>query len=91
MEEIKRRFCDRVEAKYLCGQREHGGNLFEKANLPLLLEEVLDFVVYGFTLEDQIKEAITFLDGADEDDKAAQAAKNVLLHGNRQGKKVEGD
>jgi len=88
LERIIELFKYRVSAKYLKGQGEHGGNLFEKANLPFLLEEVLDHVVYAFTLEEQINEAILLLQESDETDLAARAALNLLVFGNKEGKKL---
>jgi nucleoside 2-deoxyribosyltransferase len=79
--QIINKFIRRVIAKYLAGQKEHGGNLFDKPNLPMLLEEVLDQVVYGFTLEEQIKRAVSLMFEDDE-------AMNILIAGNPQGKKL---
>lgn len=78
------KFISRVTTKYELGQREHGGNLFDKPNLPMLLEEVLDQIVYGHTLEDQIDEASDLCVEGD-----AVGAFNVLKFGNKDGKTLK--
>lgn len=77
--QIINKFIRRVIAKYSAGQKEHGGNLFDKPNLPMLLEEVLDQVVYGFTLEEQIKKAMGECGGPTK-------TFNILKYGNPDGK-----
>ncbi len=52
------RILDRLDAdlaaKYEAGQREHGGNLWEKPGmLEHAIEEVLDLAVYLYTLLEQ--------------------------------------
>lgn len=48
-------FIDKVEKKYRKGQREHGGNLWEKMGIiDCAIEEALDQVVYLVTLKDQL-------------------------------------
>jgi hypothetical protein len=43
-----------VRAKYEAGQREHGGNLWEKPGmLEQAIAEVLDLAVYLYTLKEQ--------------------------------------
>ena len=57
LQEIKDEFCSLVDSKYRKGQAEHGGNLWEKEGLEkMLLEEVIDHVVYLLTLLKQIRE-----------------------------------
>lgn len=43
-----------TRAKYEAGQREHGGNLWEKGGMiEHALEEAIDLVVYLYTLREQ--------------------------------------
>ncbi len=45
-----------LEAKYRAGQEEHGGDLWTKPGmLSHAIEEVLDMVVYLYTLRDQLR------------------------------------
>jgi len=83
---IKNRFLRRVDKKYSAGQKEHGGDLFNKPNLPMLLEEADDLVVYSYTLEDQIQTA-NMLCADSESEKAG----NILEYGNAEGKCYEGN
>jgi hypothetical protein len=76
------RFTQDVSKKYRIGQIEHGGNLFDKPNLPMLMEEVQDLVVYAYTLKDQIQEASGLIF---EDTEAL----NILTTGNKQGKIIK--
>ncbi len=78
------RFTQDVSAKYRAGQAEHGGNLFDKPNLQMLMEEVQDLVVYAYTLKDQIHEAIN-LDRSGYDEGIA----NILEYGNKDGKIIK--
>jgi hypothetical protein len=73
------KFIQAVVPKYRAGQKEHGGNLWDKPNLPFLLEEVSDFVVYAYTLQEQIERACGYIL---ED----QEALSILTMGNRDGK-----
>lgn len=57
LDEIKTKFRILVDAKYRKGQLEHGGDLFEKDGVKLLdcaIDEVIDLVVYLFTLRAKI-------------------------------------
>ncbi len=48
------RFSADTRAKYESGQREHGGNLWEKPGmLEQAIEEAIDMVVYLYTLQEQ--------------------------------------
>ena len=80
------KFIQRVIPKYSVGQFQHLGNLFNKPNLPMLMEEVIDMAVYSFTLEDQVKQACSRIDSDEPID-----AKNILTIGNADGKREEGD
>lgn len=73
------KFTKDVTVKYVDGQSRHGGNLFDKSNLPMLLEEVQDMVVYAYTLQDQINKAAGLIF---EDSEAL----NILMTGNSAGK-----
>jgi len=57
LQKIKEEFCRLYDVKYRAGQKEHGGNLWDKANkIDLAIEEALDLVGYLLTLKQQIKE-----------------------------------
>jgi hypothetical protein len=49
------RFSQRVHKKYVKGQAEHGGNLWEKQNFTSLIEEVIDMVTYLHCVEDDLR------------------------------------
>jgi hypothetical protein len=76
------KFTQDVSNKYRTGQAEHGGNLFDKPNLPMLMEEVQDLVVYAYTLKDQIQEAVYLMLDDDE-------SRNILVTGNKDGKIIK--
>jgi hypothetical protein len=49
---------ENLDDKYRAGQKEHGGNLWEKPGmLYCLKQEVWDQLSYVFTLDEQIREA----------------------------------
>ena len=51
---IINQFTRDVSEKYDAGQREHGGNLWEKPGMiEHALEEAIDMVVYLYTLKEQ--------------------------------------
>lgn len=55
-------FMRRMDAKYKKGQKEHGGNIWEKAGMLANAEdEVNDLVVYLHTLREQLEEAYALL------------------------------
>jgi hypothetical protein len=57
IDEIICKFEEEAYKKYKKGSREHGGNLWEKADIiNMIKEEALDLYIYACTLEDQIKE-----------------------------------
>jgi hypothetical protein len=70
-----------LNKKYPDGQFRHGGNLFDKPNLPMLLEEVQDMVVYAYTLQEQIKKSIQYMLDGDETE-----ARFILQTGNSEGR-----
>lgn len=54
---IKAKFLADVDKKYRAGQKEHGGNLYEKKGmLDMAIEEVTDLAVYLYTLKEQLDE-----------------------------------
>lgn len=60
LEFIQDEFADLVEDKYRKGQKEHGGNLWEKEGLlDMAIDEAIDQVVYLLTLKQQFEEAQT--------------------------------
>ena len=93
------------KAKYMGGQKAHGGSLPRKACLPHAIEEALDLPTYLFTLQDQHAEVIEHLDLAlyemDQEDgqggfdpqfplyRHVLAARNILLVGNPEGVEEE--
>lgn len=59
---IEASFIRRLDAKYRKGQKEHGGNIWEKAGMLANAEdECTDFVVYIHTLREQLEEAHALL------------------------------
>jgi hypothetical protein len=60
VERILTQFNADLRAKYDAGQREHGGNLWEKPGmLEHAIEEAIDLVVYLYTLREQIGRGMT--------------------------------
>lgn len=60
IEDIGRKFCTAMAAKYIAGQREHGGNLFDlsaEALVDCAIDEAIDQVVYLLTLKDKLRGA----------------------------------
>jgi hypothetical protein len=56
IDRIVAEFDQQVRAKYAAGQREHGGNIWQKPGmLQHAKEEVLDLWVYLCTLEQQME------------------------------------
>jgi hypothetical protein len=55
LQDVKTFITERMDAKYRAGQKEHGGDLWTKPTLPMLLEEVTDMVVYAQTLDLQTR------------------------------------
>jgi hypothetical protein len=68
---IKERFYLKIGVKYRAGQKEHGGNLWEKPTIKNLSEEIIDLQVYFHTLEDHI----SYCQGL------MRTIKDVLSHG----------
>lgn len=56
LEDIKQEICRRIDAKYRRGQKEHGGNLWERAVFPDMADEVTDFNTYFVTLQTQLRQ-----------------------------------
>lgn len=58
LDRITRRFNADLAAKYEKGQKEHGGNLWQKGGMiDHAIEEAIDLVVYLYTLKEQMDEA----------------------------------
>ena len=82
LQDVKTFIAERMDAKYRAGQKEHGGNLWTKPTLPMLLEEVTDLVVYAQTLDRQTREAHDKLqDALVTQDWGAVASALALLSG----------
>ena len=80
-----------VSAKYVTGQKEHGGNLRHKPVLPNMVEEIVDLVVYVAVLQEQVDLVLRLLEMAykldsPHDKRYVMAAIDVLVTGNMQGK-----
>jgi hypothetical protein len=80
-DELVKRFHEEYREKYDAGQAEHGGNLWEKANMVnRAKEEILDQWSYVCALEDQIREAVFLLRDI-HDKESVIAARNLLVFG----------
>jgi hypothetical protein len=53
---------EQIRPKYIKGQKEHGGKLWEKNIVPLIREEVTDFNVYLPTLLKQVEDLVKVCD-----------------------------
>jgi hypothetical protein len=57
---------EKLSKKYMRGQAEHGGYLWEKPGMLMMNEqEILDQITYHFTLRDQITSALEYLKSGD--------------------------
>jgi hypothetical protein len=84
---ILREFEQKAVKKYKKGQREHGGRLWRKAVYELMEGEVLDFVVYYFTAQEQLQVVKAFLRmGIIHKCPHCLQAYNLLTFGNAEGK-----
>lgn len=62
LREIEAGIVRRLDAKYRKGQKEHGGNIWEKSGMLANAEdESTDFIVYLHTLREQLQEAAALL------------------------------
>jgi len=78
-------FESKVSKKYIAGQKEHGGNIWEKTGLlSQIKDEVIDLVVYIETLEEQLFEkfpdAYRFVDGEETLPKAHYIRKRPRIY-----------
>ena len=53
---IKSRISQLLDAKYRIGQAEHKSNLWKDKIMPMMIEEIIDLVSYGLTMEEHIEE-----------------------------------
>ena len=68
-------FSGALFTKYHRGQEEHGGYLWEKPGMLVMLEqELLDATVYHFTLRQQLQSSLDYLVGRD-----FESAKKILI------------
>lgn len=59
LQSVKDKFCQDLDKKYRAGQKEHGGNLWDKEGLlDFAIEEVLDLAVYLYTLKAQVMDQL---------------------------------
>jgi len=77
---IQNEFDELVNAKYLCGIKEHGGHLWEKPMEREALAEAIDQVAYLITLRDQIDEVCKLATDALTADDDKDAGKTACLH-----------
>lgn len=99
MELILNAFGEAWRRKYMKGQYEHGGRLWRKQCLPMLVDEVLDFVSYVAVMAPQLRrleelvieardlmpDAIVENGGLDEVDDRLQRMHCLLTIGNEEG------
>ena len=58
LQRVKDKFTQAIDKKYRSGQKEHGGNLWEKKGIiGMIKEEIEDLWVYVVTLEEQLEES----------------------------------
>ena len=55
LEDIISAVSSRIRHKYIRGQKEHGGNLWDRPALPEFKQEVTDLNTYLLTLESQLR------------------------------------
>jgi len=56
LNKIVNEFTQLASVKYVTGQKEHGGNLWEKEGLlDMAIDEAIDQVIYLLTLKKQLK------------------------------------
>jgi len=86
-----------IRKKYRQGQEEHGGNLWDKPCLEFMHEEILDMIVYYYTIRSQIFEATAeleyglerFHNGEPDAEMYFRNALNILTKGNAEGKELD--
>lgn len=71
--------CRRIEAKYRKGQKEHGGNLWEKEGmLENIMDEITDLLVYAHTLREQMENLRGMIDIDRKGSKEAAMIQKIL-------------
>ncbi len=84
---ILREFAVKATSKYRKGGAEHGGRLWRKAVYELMEGEVVDFVIYYLTAQEQLREVKAFLRmGITHNCPHCTQAHNLLTYGNAEGK-----
>lgn len=56
LQRVKDWICNLIDKKYRAGQKEHGGDLWDKPVFPMLIEEIIDLVVYAETHEEKLNQ-----------------------------------
>jgi len=88
-DEIGEAAAARIRTKYVLGQIEHGGNLFDKPVLHEAFHEVTDLFTYLYVEERQKRAAIGLLDAwltiHDNPPREILEARNILVSGNARG------
>lgn len=64
LKSIIQRFEIDASAKYINGQRQHGGNLWDRDTMSDAMQEALDLVTYLYTTRDKIAHAICLIETA---------------------------
>lgn len=79
LKEIKLTFAEAVEKKYRAGQKEHGGNLWDRDPVPEMQSEIVDLFTYYKTLRDRENKVRLILYNAKAGNVKCDAAINQLL------------
>ena len=67
---VKTNFTELATDKYIKGQSQHGGNLWEKKNLiDMAIDEAIDQVIYLLTLKEQIENKTLYTVSGEDSDK----------------------
>lgn len=67
IEGIVERVSADLRTKYAAGQKEHGGNLWEKPGMiDYAIEEVLDLAVYLYTLRDDLRRLSNYVPATEQ-------------------------
>lgn len=79
LKEIKSTFAEAVEKKYRAGQKEHGGNLWDRDPVPEMQSEIVDLFTYYKTLRDRENKVRLILYNAKAEHMKCSDAINQLL------------
>lgn len=79
LKEIKSTFVEAVDKKYRDGQRQHGGNLWDRDPVPEMQAEIVDLFTYYKTLRDRENKVRLILYNAKTGNVKCDEAINQLL------------